>query len=90
MLTLADVEAFYRRWPGSYVEDRFRNDWLLELGKRRDWPAFAADKPRFRMNDDRDVHCYALMIEQQPGARRARRRRAPPGSTSATPTMAAA
>jgi soluble lytic murein transglycosylase len=28
-----ELEAFYARWPGSYVEDRLRNDWLLELGK---------------------------------------------------------
>ena len=28
----AEVDAFYARWPGTYVEDRLRNDWLLELG----------------------------------------------------------
>src|SRR5882672_12898304 len=55
-----EVEAFYQRWSGSYVEDRMRNDWLLELGRRRDWVAFARDYPRFRMNDDREVTCYAL------------------------------
>jgi soluble lytic murein transglycosylase len=62
-----EVEAFYERWRGSYVEDRLRNDWLLELGRRRDWPAFARDFPRFRMNDDREVTCYALLTEQQAG-----------------------
>jgi soluble lytic murein transglycosylase len=62
-----EVEAFYARWPGSYVEDRLRNDWLLELGRRRDWAAFIVDHPRFRMADDRDVACYALLIEQQAG-----------------------
>lgn len=66
-LTPADVEAFYKRWPGTYVEDRFRNDWLLELGKRRDWASFAADQPRFLMNDDRSVSCYGLLIQQQAG-----------------------
>ena len=53
-----EVEAFYQRWSGSYVEDRLRNDWLLELGRRRDWVAFVRDYPRFRMNDDREVSCY--------------------------------
>ena len=28
----SEVEGFYQRWAGSYVEDRLRNDWLLELG----------------------------------------------------------
>ncbi|HEX2011901.1 MAG TPA: lytic transglycosylase domain-containing protein, partial [Roseateles sp.] len=63
----ADLEAFYARWPGSYVEDRMRNDWLLELGRRRDWKNFAQDYPRFRMNDDREVSCYALLTEHLAG-----------------------
>jgi soluble lytic murein transglycosylase len=61
--TVAEVEAFYLRWPGSYVEDRLRNDWLLELGRRRDWEALIRDLPRFRMNDDREVSCYGLLAE---------------------------
>lgn len=59
--TVDEVDAFYKRWPGTYVEDRLRNDWLLELGRRRDWPAITADYPRFRMNDDREVSCYAMV-----------------------------
>ena len=62
-----EVEAFYARWPGTYVEDRLRNDWLLELGKRRDWLNFSRDYPRFRMNDDREVSCYALLTQHLAG-----------------------
>ncbi len=51
------------RHPGSYWEDRLRNDWLLQLGKQRDWTHFSAELPRFRMNDDRQVQCYALMLD---------------------------
>ncbi len=60
-----ELDSFYARWPQAYVEDRLRNDWLLELGKRRDWANFAREFPRFRMNDDREVTCYALLVEQQ-------------------------
>ena len=63
----SEVDGFYARWPQTYVEDRLRNDWLLELGKRRDWRNFATDFPRFRMNDDREVSCYALMLDQAAG-----------------------
>lgn len=63
----AEIDAFYTRWSGTYVEDRLRNDWLLELGRRRDWTNFAADYPRFRMNDDREVACYALLTEHLAG-----------------------
>jgi soluble lytic murein transglycosylase len=59
----SELDAFYARWPGTYVEDRLRNDWLLELGMRRDWANFAREFPRFRMNDDREVTCYALLVE---------------------------
>ena len=62
-----EVERFYARWPGSYVEDRLRNDWLLEVGHRHDWDAFRRDLPRFRMNDDRSVTCYATLIDHLAG-----------------------
>lgn len=63
----AELDAFYARWPGTYVEDRLRNDWLLELGRRRDWANFALEYPRFRMNDDREVTCYALLVDHLAG-----------------------
>jgi soluble lytic murein transglycosylase len=59
----AEVHEFLARYPGSYQEDRLRNDWLLLLGHRRDWLAFSAEHPDFRMGDDRDVRCYALLVE---------------------------
>jgi len=58
-----EVQAFLTRYAGSYQEDRMRNDWLLLLGDRRDWTTFAAEHPKFRMGDDRDVRCYAWLIE---------------------------
>ncbi len=63
----AELDAFYARWPGTYVEDRLRNDWLLELGRRRDWANFKVEHPRFRMNDDREVTCYALLTQHLSG-----------------------
>ncbi|MGD9772729.1 transglycosylase SLT domain-containing protein [Diaphorobacter sp.] len=63
----AEVTAFLQRWAGTYQEDRLRNDWLLLLGQRRDWDRFAEFHPQFRMGDDREVHCYALAIDQVKG-----------------------
>jgi soluble lytic murein transglycosylase len=60
----AEVQAFFVRFAGTYQEDRLRNDWLLQLGQRRDWTAFALEHPSYRMSDDREVRCYALAIEQ--------------------------
>ncbi len=56
-----EIQDFFARYPGTYQEDRLRNDWLLLLGQRRDWATFAAEYPKYRMNDDREVRCYALL-----------------------------
>ncbi|QHI99557.1 transglycosylase SLT domain-containing protein [Xylophilus rhododendri] len=62
-----EVDAFLARWSGTYQEDRLRNDWLLLLGQRRDWQRFAQQYPAFRMNDDREVRCHALLVGQLGG-----------------------
>ncbi|MDP4302416.1 lytic transglycosylase domain-containing protein [Leptothrix discophora] len=66
-VTQAELDAFYARWPGSYLEDRLRNDWLLELGLRRDWRGFAAELPRFKLADDRQVDCYQQIVRHLAG-----------------------
>jgi soluble lytic murein transglycosylase len=58
-----EVQEFFTRYAGTYQEDRLRNEWLLLLGKRRDWASFMAEYPKFRMNDDPDVLCYALLAD---------------------------
>lgn len=58
-----DVEAFLLRYAGTYQEDRLRNDWLLLLGQRQDWSTFAGHASQFRMQDDRQVRCYTLAME---------------------------
>ncbi|MBW0170325.1 MAG: transglycosylase SLT domain-containing protein [Hydrogenophaga sp.] len=62
-----DIRAALDRMAGSYWEDRLRNDWLLQLGKARDWSNFDAELPRYRMNDDRQVRCYALLRDVATG-----------------------
>ncbi|RZJ07485.1 MAG: lytic transglycosylase domain-containing protein [Rubrivivax sp.] len=64
-----EMDAFYARYPGSYVEDRLRNDWLLELGRRRDWANFRRDHLNFQMRDDREVACYVLLADHMGGTK---------------------
>jgi soluble lytic murein transglycosylase len=63
-MTPLDMQSFSSRFPGSYQEDRLRNDWLLLLGQRRDWATFEDEHARYRMVDDREVRCYALLVDQ--------------------------
>jgi soluble lytic murein transglycosylase len=58
-----EVQDTMARYAGTYHEDRLRNDWLLQLGKRRDYTSFAAEYPKYRMNDDKEVRCYALLVD---------------------------
>ena len=83
-----EFAAFAQRWSGTYVEDRLRNDWLLELVRRRDLATFAAEFPRFRMNDDREVTCFALAGDQLAG-KDVRDAASRPGWRRRTPTTAA-
>ena len=59
----AEIQAFLGRYAGSYYEDRLRNDWLQLLGRRRDWSTIAVEFPKYRMQDDREVRCYALAAD---------------------------
>ena len=63
----AEIQAFLKRYAGTYQEDRLRNDWLLLLGQRRDWSQFAEQHPSYRMSDDKEVRCYALLIDTLKG-----------------------
>ena len=62
-----EVQAFFQRWKGTYQEDRLRNDWLLILGQRRDWQRFSDVLQDFRMRDDPNVRCYALLVAELRG-----------------------
>lgn len=61
----AEIQQVLARLAGTYQEDRLRNDWLLLLGERREWATFAQEYPKYRMNDDRQVRCYALLVQAQ-------------------------
>ncbi|HWU99043.1 MAG TPA: transglycosylase SLT domain-containing protein [Oxalicibacterium sp.] len=63
----AEIQAFLTRYDGSAIADRLRNDWLLELGKRRDWTTFDVQYPLFQLNDDTQLKCYALMSKALKG-----------------------
>ncbi len=71
-----EVLDFLKRWEGSAIADRLRNDWLLELGRKRDWFNFDRELPLFVKNDDYQVKCYALLSRAVKGQNVAREARA--------------
>jgi soluble lytic murein transglycosylase len=57
----SEIRDFFKRYEGQAIVDRLRNDWLLELGRKRDWATFDEQLPLFVLNDDTQVKCYALI-----------------------------
>ena len=54
------VSVFLNQYQGTAIADRMRNDWLLVLGRRKDWINFDAEYAKFVLDDDTAVKCYAL------------------------------
>ncbi len=54
-----EVRAYLAKYPGSYLADRLRSDWLKELGKRREWQTFDLELAPL-VADDADIRCYTL------------------------------
>jgi len=63
----AEVNNFLKKYKGSGLADRMRNDWLLVLGKRKDWNNFDVEYPQFALDDDTQVKCYAMMSKLAKG-----------------------
>jgi soluble lytic murein transglycosylase len=56
----AEIENFLSRYAGTYQEDRLRAEWLVQLGRNREWATFRMQLPLYRMADERSIQCYAL------------------------------
>ena len=93
-LTEAQFRDYLARYQGSAIADRFRNDWLLELGRKRDWVLFDEQYPQFALDDDTQLKCYALMSKVAKGQNVAEDARklllSPPGYGEACGSLIAA
>ncbi|WP_251368329.1 lytic transglycosylase domain-containing protein [Polynucleobacter sp. AP-Kolm-20A-A1] len=63
----SQVVAFLNQYQGTALADRMRNDWLLVLGKRKDWARFDAEYAKFVLDDDTQVKCYSLLSKLSQG-----------------------
>jgi soluble lytic murein transglycosylase len=63
----SQVMAFLNQYQGVALADRMRNDWLLVLGKRKDWSRFDAEYSKFVLDDDTPVKCYSLQSKLAQG-----------------------
>lgn len=62
-----EVRSFLSKYEGTAIGDRLRNDWLLLIGRARDWRLFDEQYPKFVLNDDTQLKCYALSSKMAKG-----------------------
>lgn len=91
--TEQEVRAFLAKYPGHAIADRLRNDWLLVLGRKRDWANLDYHFPQFVLKDDTQVKCYGLLSRAVKGQHVATEARAllvnPPSYGEACATLIA-
>jgi hypothetical protein len=55
-----EIRAFLAKYPGSYLAERLRAEWLRDLGRRADWQTFDLEIAPLTQ-DDLEIRCYTLL-----------------------------
>ena len=71
-----EIRAVLGRHEGSAIAERLRADWLLELGRQRDWNSFEHEMRLLAGTPELQVRCYALLARALRGERVASEARA--------------
>lgn len=64
-----DVRRFLARHPRTYIADRIRLEWLLNLGARREFTALLRERPALVWADDAQLRCYETLARYASGGR---------------------
>jgi len=62
-----EVREVLRRHEGTAVAEQLRSEWLLELGRRRDWTGFEREAGQLARGDNLQIRCYALLARASRG-----------------------
>jgi len=65
--TVDEIREVLRRHEGSAVADQLRTEWLLEMGRRRDFAGFEREAGQLARGDNLQVRCYALLARANRG-----------------------
>ena len=64
-----EVLQVLRRHEGTAVAEQLRADWLMELGKRREWTTFEREAGALAQSGSVQIRCYALLARAERGER---------------------
>ncbi|WP_288380653.1 lytic transglycosylase domain-containing protein [uncultured Massilia sp.] len=81
--TQEEIREVLRRHEGTAVAEQLRTEWLLDLGRRRDFAGFEREAGQLARGDNLQIRCYALLARAARGEQVANEARAllqsPPG-----------
>lgn len=78
-----EIRELLRRHEGTAVAEQLRAEWLLDLGRRRDWAGFEREAGQLARGDNLQIRCYALLARAGRGERVGQEARALLGSPPA-------
>ena len=88
-----EIRELLRRHEGTAVAEQLRTEWLLEMGRRRDWAGFEREAGQRARGDNLQIRCYALLVRASRGEQVAGEARAlltsPPGYGEACASLVA-
>ncbi|MDP2809287.1 MAG: transglycosylase SLT domain-containing protein [Rhodocyclaceae bacterium] len=58
------VADYLTRYPGAYLAEKLRGDWLRVLGRKGDWESFQRELPALAL-PDAEVNCYAAQAASE-------------------------
>ena len=64
-----EVLQVLRRHEGTAVAEQLRAEWLMELGKRREWNTFEREAGTLAQSGSLPIRCYALLARAERGER---------------------
>jgi soluble lytic murein transglycosylase len=59
--TAEEIRELLRRHEGTAVAEQLRTEWLLDLGRRRDFAGFEREMGQLARGDNLQIRCYALL-----------------------------
>ncbi|MCC2955181.1 lytic transglycosylase domain-containing protein [Massilia sp. IC2-477] len=65
--TADEIREVLRRHEGTAVAEQLRTEWLLDLGRRRDFAGFEREAGQLARGDNLQIRCYALLARASRG-----------------------
>ena len=65
--TQEEIREVLRRHEGTAVAEQLRTEWLLDLGRRRDFAGFEREAGQLARGDNLQIRCYALLARASRG-----------------------